>query len=59
MAMTATTSTPSPPFAPPPDEPLTTKEGWSRWVQRDLQAPSPPGELTLLAPAERAAYDDA
>jgi hypothetical protein len=47
------------PFDPPPDEPLTTKEGWSRWVHRE----SPPPELRRdwadLTPPERASDDEA
>jgi Bacterial TniB protein len=46
-------------FDPPPDEPLTTKEGWSRWVQQDLRGPEQPQECRQLGPAERAAYDEA
>ena len=47
------------PFDPPPDEPLTTKEGWSRWVQQDLRPPESPEDLRSLTAVERAEYDDA
>ncbi|MFE7419966.1 TniB family NTP-binding protein [Rhodococcus sp. NPDC057529] len=43
---------------PPPDEPLTTKEGWSRWVGRDRSAPELRDDWLELEPRERAAYDD-
>ncbi|APE10924.1 TniB family NTP-binding protein [Rhodococcus ruber] len=44
---------------PPPDEPLTTKEGWSRWVGRDRRAPELRCEWADLDSLERVAYDDA
>lgn len=47
------------PFDPPPDEPLTTKEGWSRWVQQDRRPPDPPGELESLDALARADYGEA
>ena len=46
-------------YDPPPDEPLTTKEGWSRWVARDRTAPDLHPDWTELGRAERADYDDA
>jgi len=46
-------------FDPPPDEPLTTKEGWSRWVNQDLHPPKELADPDALDPVERAAYDDA
>lgn len=46
-------------FDPPPDAPpLTTKEGWNRWVGRDRSAPELRGDWCELAPSERADYDD-
>jgi len=48
----------APTFDPPPDEPLTTKEGWARWLQQTRQPPelcARPGELS---PAARAEYVD-
>ncbi|NHP17830.1 AAA family ATPase [Rhodococcus sp. IC4_135] len=45
-------------FDPPPDAPLTTKEGWKRWVDRDRSAPELRGDWRELAPPERADYDD-
>lgn len=47
------------PFDPPPDEPLTTKEGWARWVQQDLHAPERPSQHLLLDPSQHSAYDEA
>lgn len=45
-------------FDPPPDAPLTTKEGWNRWVDRDRSAPELCGDWCELALPERADYDD-
>ncbi|RKT88111.1 DNA transposition protein, AAA+ family ATPase [Saccharopolyspora antimicrobica] len=45
-------------FDPPPDEPLTTKEGWSRWVQRDLNPPELIWNLDQLSLEEKATYDE-
>ena len=45
-------------FNPPPDAPLTTKEGWTRWVGRDRTAPELREDCRELAPPERADYDD-
>ncbi|MDV7246273.1 TniB family NTP-binding protein [Rhodococcus sp. NPDC019616] len=45
-------------FDPPPDAPLTTKEGWTRWVGRDRTAPELREDCRELAPPERADYDD-
>lgn len=45
----------------PADEPLTTKEGWRRFVDRQPTAPDQhnPATVELLSPAERDAYDEA
>lgn len=51
MAMTAA-------FTPPADEPLTSKEGWSRWVQHDPRPPELHLDWPHLSPVEQAAYDD-
>ncbi|MDF3313401.1 TniB family NTP-binding protein [Rhodococcus sp. T2V] len=45
-------------FNPPPDAPLTTKEGWTRWVGRDRTAPELRDDWCELTPPERADYDD-
>ncbi|WP_217999348.1 TniB family NTP-binding protein [Nocardia exalbida] len=54
MAMTGTGE-----FDPPPDNPLTTKEGWSSWVGRGRTAPELLLDWHELSPPERAEYDDA
>lgn len=43
------------------DEPLTTKEGWRRFVDRQPTVPDQhdPATIELLTPAERAAHDEA
>lgn len=43
------------------DEPLTTKEGWRRFVDRQPAAPDlhNPATVELLAPADRDAYEQA
>ncbi len=46
-------------FTPPADEPLTSKEGWSRWVQHDPRPPELHLDWPHLSPVEQAAYDDA
>jgi len=45
----------------PADEPLTTKEGWRRFVDRQPTAPDQhnPATVELLSPPERDAYDEA
>lgn len=42
------------------DEPLTTKEGWRRFVDRQPEVPDlhSPASVELLSPAQRDAYDD-
>lgn len=54
MAVTSESSS----FDPPPDEPLTTKEGWARWVHQELQPPELRTDWANMDPAMRAAYDD-
>ncbi|WP_433521293.1 TniB family NTP-binding protein [Nocardia pseudovaccinii] len=44
---------------PPPDEPLTTKEGWSDWVARNRSAPELREDWPDLDLSQRATYDDA
>ncbi|MEV7229994.1 hypothetical protein AB0M79_23710 [Polymorphospora sp. NPDC051019] len=46
-------------FTPPADEPLTSKEGWFRWVQHDPRPPKLRLDWPHLSPVEQAAYDDA
>ncbi|KQY38748.1 ATP/GTP-binding protein [Nocardia sp. Root136] len=46
-------------FDPPPDAPLTTKEGWGLWVGRDRTSPELRSDWLDLSPAERDDYDDA
>jgi hypothetical protein len=43
------------------DEPLTTKEGWRRFVDRQPVAPDQhnPATIELLTPWQRDAYDEA
>jgi hypothetical protein len=53
MAMTGKSD-----FDPPPDAPLTTKEGWTRWVGRDRTAPELRADWRELTPPERADYDE-
>lgn len=48
----------SAPFDPPPDEPLTTKEGWARWVHQNPQPPELQHALAEMDPASRADYDE-
>jgi hypothetical protein len=55
MAMTPQAATP---FDPPPDEPLTTKEGWARWAHQDARPPQLHPGWDDLALAERADYDE-
>ncbi|WP_433272281.1 TniB family NTP-binding protein [Pseudonocardia xinjiangensis] len=55
MAVTADDST----FDPPPAEPLTSKEGWVRWVGRDTVPIELHPNWVDLDPASRADYDDA
>jgi hypothetical protein len=54
MAVTSTLA----PYDPPPDEPLTTKEGWSRWVHQDRRPPELLPGWAGLDPAARAEGDD-
>lgn len=42
-----------------PFEPLTTKEGWTQWVDYDRRGPELRGDWPDLEPTERASYDDA
>lgn len=42
-----------------PDEPLTTKEGWSRWVHHDQQSPKRLSTHLATDPLHRMAYDEA
>ncbi|MFF5176382.1 TniB family NTP-binding protein [Micromonospora sp. NPDC000089] len=46
-------------FTPPADEPLTSKEGWTRWVQHDPRPPELHLDWPHLSPVEQTAYDDA
>ncbi|WP_188826949.1 TniB family NTP-binding protein [Nocardia camponoti] len=45
-------------FDPPPDSPLTTKEGWRLWTGRNRTPPQLREDWRELAPAERLEYDD-
>jgi hypothetical protein len=60
MAMT-TAMTDAPVALPETDsfQPLTTKEGWARWVQQDYLPPEEPTAGPDLAPDAWAAYDQA
>ncbi|QWF85650.1 TniB family NTP-binding protein [Amycolatopsis sp. CA-230715] len=46
-------------FDPPPDEPLTTKEGWARWANHATQPPDLHPGWREFSSTERAAYDEA
>ncbi|MFD8098603.1 TniB family NTP-binding protein [Nocardia fluminea] len=45
-------------FDPPPDEPVTTKEGWTNWVGRDRTAPMLRSDWCAVSANERADYDE-
>jgi hypothetical protein len=47
------------PPSPPPDNALTTKEGWARWAHQPTSAPELHPGCRELGAAKRAAYDEA
>jgi hypothetical protein len=48
----------TPDAAAPPDNPLTTKEGWARWAHQPTSAPELHPGWRELGAAERAVYDE-